>query len=67
MARSGLRMMVAVGTPVARRPPHGSAQAVFPHAALTEDAWRRNANQDTDEEWWVAEAIAQQSQQRAPT
>src|SRR5438445_4907553 len=30
--------LVAVGTPVAQRPPHRSAQAVFPHAALTVDA-----------------------------
>src|SRR5258706_12817595 len=33
---------VAVGPPVARRPPHGSVQAEFPHTALTADDWQPN-------------------------
>src|SRR5437870_11454711 len=29
---------IAVGTPVARRPPHRSRRAVFPHRALQDDS-----------------------------
>ena len=58
---------VAVGTPVTQRPPHGSARAALPHAALTADAWRRSAGRDTDGEWWGEAAIDQQNQQCAAT
>src|ERR1700726_1504298 len=58
---------VAVGTPVAQRPPHRSARAVFLHAALTADAWRRSASRDTDEGFWGVEAIASQNQPCAST
>ena len=33
---------VAVGTPVARRPPHRSVRAALPHTALTSGGWRRS-------------------------
>ncbi len=36
-------VMVAVETPVARRPPHRSVRAVFPHTAPTSDVWRQIA------------------------
>src|SRR5206468_3339098 len=36
------RGMVAVGTPVARRPPHRSVQALLTHTAPTSGAWRRS-------------------------
>jgi hypothetical protein len=35
--RSGRGLFVEVGTPVARRPPHRSRRAVFPHRALQPD------------------------------
>ena len=50
---------VAVGTLVAQRPPHRSARAAVPHAALTADAWRRSADWDTDEGLRAAGAIGQ--------
>lgn len=37
---------VAVGTTVARRPPHGTVRAVLLHTALTSDAWRQSAHWD---------------------
>jgi len=58
---------VAVGTPVAQRPPHRSARAALPHAAPTADAWRRSVSRDTGEEFWVVGAIAQRKQQGAST
>ena len=38
---------VAVGTPVARRPPHRSVRAELPHTAPTSDDWRRSARSDS--------------------
>src|SRR5262245_35663380 len=35
------RHLVAVGTPIARRPPHRSVRARLTHTALTVDAWRQ--------------------------
>ncbi len=32
------QQLVAVGTPVTRRPPHGSVREELPHTALTSDA-----------------------------
>src|ERR1700682_1896183 len=58
---------VAVGTPVAQRPPHRSARAALPHAAPTADAWRRSVSRDRGEEFWVMGAIAQRKQQGAST
>src|SRR5215471_168865 len=34
-------ILVAVGTPITRRPPRRSVQAVLPHTALTLDRWRQ--------------------------
>src|SRR5881628_958278 len=45
---SGPRTFVAVGTPVTRRPPHGSVRAGLLHTAPTSDIWRRSARSDTD-------------------
>ena len=39
---------VAVGTPVARRPPHRSVRAGLLHTAPTSDIWRRSAHSDAD-------------------
>src|SRR5215831_18103610 len=35
---------VAVGTTIARRPPHGPVLALLTHTVLTSDAWRRIAS-----------------------
>src|SRR5215469_9149255 len=53
---------VAVGTRVTPRPPHRSARAAFPHAALTEDVWRQSASWDRGGGFWATEAIAQPKQ-----
>src|SRR5208282_3236105 len=58
---------VAVGTPVAQRPPHRSARAALPHAAPIADAWRRSVSRDRGEEFWGVGAIAQRKQQGAST
>src|SRR5215210_6513322 len=39
-----VQLVVAVGTPITRRPPHGSVRAEFPHTALTLDEWRSTQN-----------------------
>src|SRR5690349_13187960 len=39
---------VAVGTAVARCPPHRSPRAEFPHEALILDEWRQSAARDKD-------------------
>src|SRR5690242_11347420 len=41
-------MIVAVGTPVAQRPPHRSVRAELLHTAPTLDEWRRSAHSDAD-------------------
>ncbi len=58
---------VAVGTPVAQRPPHRSARAALPHAATTADAGRRSVSRDTGEEFWEVGAIARRKQQGVST
>src|SRR5207245_9750183 len=57
----GLKCSVAVGTPVAQRPPHGSVLAELPHTALTSDAWHRSAKGDRDEESWGRGATGPQN------
>src|SRR5690242_9381730 len=42
--------LVAVGTPVARCPPHRSVRAELLHTAPTADIWRRSARWDGGEE-----------------
>jgi hypothetical protein len=49
---------IAVGTPIARRPPHGPGRAAFPHPVLTLDEWRRSARQERDAESERREPIA---------
>ena len=39
---------VAVGTPVAQRPPHRSVRAELPHTAPTLGEWRRSAHKDAN-------------------
>src|SRR5262245_11384701 len=38
--------VVAVGTPITRRPPHRSVRARLTHTALTVDAWRQKRKSD---------------------
>src|SRR5215469_7937421 len=63
--RSKLR--VAVGTAVACRPPHRPARAVFLHAVLTADTWRRSAGRGTDGGFGAGEATVQRNQSCAST
>src|SRR5437762_11435239 len=58
---------VAVGTPVAQRPPRGSVLAELPHTALTADAWHRSAKGDRDEESLGRGATGPQNAPGAPT
>ena len=41
-------VMIAVGMPVTRHPPHRSVRADFPHTAPTSGVWRKIAYRDTD-------------------
>src|SRR5215469_17564688 len=51
--------LVAVGTTIADRPPHGSPRAAFPHGALILDAWRQSELRGKDERHAAAGAIDQ--------
>jgi hypothetical protein len=44
-------LVVAVGTPVTRRPPHRSVRAGFPHTAPTLGEERESAPQETGAEY----------------
>ena len=51
-------LLVAVGTPVTRRPPHRSVRAELPHTALASDVWRRSARSDRGAGFWAEESTA---------
>ena len=61
------KVRVAVGTTVACRPPHRPARAVFLHAVLTADTWRRSAGRGTDGGFGAGEATVQRNQSCAST
>ena len=64
---SDQKLRVAVGTAVACRPPHRPARAVFLHAVLTADTWRRSAGRGTDGGFGAGEATVQRNQSCAST
>src|SRR2546421_10479693 len=57
---------VAVGTPVAQRPPHRSVRAELLHTAPTADAWRRSAGWDGDGGFWHSESTHRPTARTAP-
>jgi hypothetical protein len=64
--RSLRRGFVAVGTSVARRPPHRSVRAGLLHTALTLDAWRQTAGSDVSAESEHSECAGPPSGGTAP-
>src|ERR1039458_9573580 len=58
--------IVAVGTPVARRPPHRSVRAGLLHTAPTSDIWRRSARSDADAGSSHLESIDQPTARTVP-
>src|SRR5437588_6039465 len=57
---------VAVGTPVTRRPPHGSVRAELLHMALTSDGWRRSAGWDGGGGFWHSGSTYRPAARTAP-
>src|SRR5262249_9050218 len=58
--------LVAVGTTVARRPPHRSVRAELLHTAPTSDTWRRSARSDADVGSWHLESIDRPTSRTVP-
>src|ERR1700735_5332463 len=57
---------VAVGTPVARRPPQSSVRAGLLHTAPTSGNWRQPARSDADAGSWHLESIDQPTARTVP-
>ena len=66
LCRSFTRTFVAVGTPVARRPPHRSVRAALLHTAPTSDVWRRSARSGADAQSEHSETTCRPAAEIAP-